>query len=429
MKNFIGILLLMLIVAPLYPQEIIKLEDCYKLAADNYPIKPQIENYEKLSKLNIENIATAYMPEISLVAKVQYQSDVTKVNIDIPIPNMPAIEVPEPPKEQLSAGISVNQLLWDGGISSGRKDLEKVSNEINRQNIEIEINSLKFRINDLFFNVILIDKNIELFNNMIGDLNSKLQKLGPAVENGVMLESNLEVLKAEIIKVQQSINELESARKTSIDILSEITGKKISHDAEFKLPEINTEKLPEASKERPEYKLFDLTKKQVNSSERIIDAKTLPKISFYGQAMYGRPGLNMFDDEFKPYYIAGLQASWKFFNWGESSRDKEINEIRKDIIETQEDNFERSIRISTRQFLNDIELNKELAKQDGQIIELRRKVADNASEQLDNGVITATDYLTEKNSELRAEILMQKREIEIIKAKVKYLTQIGMELN
>ena len=62
---------------------------------------------------------------------------------------------------------------------------------------------------------------------------------------------------------------------------------------------------------------------------------------------------------------------------------------------------------------------------DHEIIELRKRVAQTASSQLDNGVITSTDYVKRVNDAIQAEIKLKTHEIQLVQAKVNYNATLG----
>ena len=69
--------------------------------------------------------------------------------------------------------------------------------------------------------------------------------------------------------------------------------------------------------------------------------------------------------------------------------------------------------------------NKELIKKDREIIELKQKSLSSISSQLRNGTITATVYLTELNSVNQAMLLLKTHEIQLVQAKIDFLTLKG----
>ena len=66
-----------------------------------------------------------------------------------------------------------------------------------------------------------------------------------------------------------------------------------------------------------------------------------------------------------------------------------------------------------------------LISQDEQLIELQKRISKTFSNQLDNGVITVTDYLTQVNAEYLAELSLATHQIQMAYAHVNYLTILG----
>ena len=62
---------------------------------------------------------------------------------------------------------------------------------------------------------------------------------------------------------------------------------------------------------------------------------------------------------------------------------------------------------------------------DNEIIVLREKIVKEAASQLENGIITATEYLTDLNAAAQSKIDLQYHKIELAKAQVDYLTTKG----
>ena len=68
---------------------------------------------------------------------------------------------------------------------------------------------------------------------------------------------------------------------------------------------------------------------------------------------------------------------------------------------------------------------QQLVNTDQEIIELRIKVKDAAKAQLENGVITANDYLLEVNAEDKARRSYITHQLQLLQAKINYKTISG----
>jgi len=99
--------------------------------------------------------------------------------------------------------------------------------------------------------------------------------------------------------------------------------------------------------------------------------------------------------------------------------------VQNQIINTQKESFDKNIKVATAQDLAEIRKYEYLVLKDFDIIKLRKRVAQTASSQLDNGVITSTDYIQRVNDATQAEINLKTHEIQLIQAKINYQATLG----
>ncbi len=419
-KIFITISVSIIFTFQLYSANKVTLNDCYESAIKNYPTVKQIEYQKNISELKIENISSKYLPELNLFGQATYQSDVTKIVIPFP-----GIVIPQQDKDQYKAGISVDQLIWDGGIVSNSKEVEAAQSSATQKSIEADLYNLKKIINDIYFNILIIRIKIGQLEITKSDLFEKLNTIKVRISNGVLLQSNADIIEAEILKIQQAQDELFTNAASLINSLNILTKNSYELSDDFELPVPSYAPYPDTSRFRKEYELFSLNKTSLDALQGLNNAKYYPKLSVFGQAMYGRPGFNMFNPDFQTFYIVGIKASWNLWNWNITSRDNEALKIQKDILNTQEELFAMNLSISLQTHINEIDKLERMIEKDKQIIELRKKIVAQTSSQLDNGIITATEYVAEVNAEAFAVQSLEIHKIELVKTKVNYLTILG----
>ncbi len=398
--------------------------ECCRLAEENYPLKGNLKSNEMIGQLNKSNLNKNYLPEISLFSSASYQSDVTKIDIDMQLPGG-SPDFPEMPQEQYQIGINLNQLIWDGGITSSRKSMEEISAQLENSNVRTELYSLRDKVNDSCFGALIIEKQIEQLELARADLRKQLEKINSLIRNGVLLSSNADKIKAEILKIEQKIMELEAGKSTALDVLSELTGEEFDRDSELKAPEVKLDDPAAMEKRRPEYEVFRQSEKKLEEAVNLNNSKYMPKISAFGQAFYGKPGLNMFSDEFQPFYVAGIQASWNLFSWGARGNDNEVLQLKKEMVENRKKSFTKNLDAASKKYLNDIEKIEEQIEKDEEIIDLRGKIVRETESQLQNGVVTATEYLQEFNAKTRSAVDLERRKLDLIRTKIEFLTLTG----
>jgi outer membrane protein TolC len=154
-------------------------------------------------------------------------------------------------------------------------------------------------------------------------------------------------------------------------------------------------------------------------------AKILPKASLFFQGGYGKPTLDMLKNNFDWYYVAGLRLTWAISNLYTNSNENEINLLNKNIIDVQQETFSLNTNIAIEQQLIEINKLKELINVDEEIIELRTSVKESVKSQLENGVVTSSDYIRELNSEDRAKQNLAIHTIQLLMVQYKHKLTVG----
>ncbi len=79
MKRLVCILIILdfLVTGSSRAQSSISIEDCYRLAKQNYPLLKQQDLITKSKEYSIANVSTAYLPQFTVNGQATYQSAVT----------------------------------------------------------------------------------------------------------------------------------------------------------------------------------------------------------------------------------------------------------------------------------------------------------------------------------------------------------------
>ncbi len=184
-------------------------------------------------------------------------------------------------------------------------------------------------------------------------MDSKLKEVRSAVENGVQLSSNADALEAEIMRIDQQLMETRSDHATAFQMLSELTSTEIPESSRLLLPIINITSFTFENK-RFENELFDIQRSRTIMMKNMITTKWNPKFYAFGQLGYGRPGFNFLSNDFTPWWIFGAKLTWNFFNWNQNKNEKKIFDVQNDIIRTQQETFDKNLRISAEKDLSEI---------------------------------------------------------------------------
>ena len=197
-----------------FSQSTITLKMCHDSAEINFPLVNQKEKIEKINRLKQQNLKSNYYPSLNLTAKATYQSEVVEMYV-----NVPAINFPEVPKEQYSANIEINQLIYDGGNINAAKKVSQKSSLVDIQKVEVDIFKIKEQINQLYFNCLLLQENVGILNLTHETIIEQKKTITSSVNQGVVLPSELDNLDAELLRLEQQIIEIKSAKKQTLHAL------------------------------------------------------------------------------------------------------------------------------------------------------------------------------------------------------------------
>ena len=357
--------LIVLVSLGAFAQEPLTLNDCYNLVDTNYPLARQSELYEKQNAIDIEAIETDRLPELNLNAQATYQSEV----IEIPLPNTGIVP---PNKDQYRATLTVNQLIYGGGLINTSIEAETASLRTKQKQLEVNLYQLKKQINQLYFSILLSQENRALLEAKKEQLNAKLKEVQSGIKNGTILPASDKVLEAELLKINQGFIELDLNRTSLLQTLASLIGKEITSTTLLQNPEITTDLNTELY--RPELELFQLKKAQLETSDQLLSRQNLPKIYGFADGGYGNPGLNPLENAFKTFYVVGLKLNWNVFDWNATKKQRESLSINKDIIDTETSTFNLNTNIELRQQQSEIEKISGFIASDIEIIKLRKEV-------------------------------------------------------
>lgn len=399
-------------------QEQVTLTDCQNWAREYHPLLEQQSIYQQILELKLENNRTNYLPQLNLNAQATYQSDVTEIGL-----SLPSVNIPKVAKDQYKLYLDVKQNIWNGGLTKANENLEKAKEETNQQGVEVELYKVKKQVNSLFFTSFLVQQNLDLLDKKQETLEARKKQMDSAVKNGTLLKTELDQILAELVKIRQQKIELQSHRETALSALAILTGKDLN-DLQTLVIEINDISFA-GELSRPELILFEKQADVLAASSDLLQKKRNPKLFGFGQAGYGRPGLNMLNDEFDSFYLVGLGASWTVFDWKSTKREHEVIQLQQQLVITQQQQFERQINIALDGEFRKIQQIQNLLESDRELIELQERITKSAASKLENGTITASDYLQDLNAELAARITFETHKVQLEATKINYRNILG----
>ena len=398
----------------------LSLQTCYRLARQNNPMSHQLPLEDHITNLKTENTKKGYLPQLSLNGKATYQNDVTSVPIKVPGVTPVTIS-----KDQYQAALNLSQPIYDGGNVASQLKLDRLDGKINNQSVEVSLYQIHNQVNGLYFKILLLKKNEASLDLMKKQLQKRIDMVRSQVKNGALLPGSQDALEAEMLKTEQSISGIESDKQAAYASLGELIGRDLSSEPDLQLPKQLIEENTQSKWVRPEYKLFRLQRDKLQQMGEQTKVAYRPHVSAFAEGMYGRPGLNIFKNEFQANYMVGIRASWKLWDWNRSKTSREVLKLQKMNVLYNQLTFTQNLKVAVHQELGDVAKYRDMMKKDRQIIKLREKVEQQSASQLHNGVITPTEYISDLYGVYQARLAMDQHDIQWMMAKINYLTKTG----
>lgn len=412
---------LLLCTSPALAQDstLLSLEQAYDLARQNYPLIKQKGLVKQTADLTIDNLNKSFLPQVTLSGQATYQSEVTSVPIKIP-----GMDIPVPSKDQYRIQAEATQLLYDGGTVKAQKNVQQVNALVEDQRAEVDLYKVKERINQFYLGILLLDEQLKQTELVKKDIQLGIKRVTAQVNNGTAFRSNQLVLEAELLKAEQRTIELKATRKGWLEVLSLFLNQTLPENTALQTPAVRNYIMAPGIN-RPELKLFTYQDSLFKTQNQLVSAKNRPRTSLFVQGGYARPGLNMLKNEFDWFYIGGVRLNWSLGNLYTTKKERQLLAVNQRMVDVQKDLFLLNTNTQLKQQQSELNKLQQLITTDEQIIDLRSKVKEAANAQLENGVITANDFLREVNAEDQARLALIAHRLQWLQAQINYETISG----
>ena len=368
----------------------ISLDTCLAKAKANYPL---IKNHLLITQsyeYSLSNAAKGYLPQFLIMGQVTYQSDVPNIQTNIPGVTRPLLD-----KDQYKVYGEINQSIFDGGVIKNQRNIQSSQRAIDFKKLELDLYSLNERIYQLYFGILLLDEQLKQNELFRSDIELGLKRVKALVKDGAALKSNEDILKADLLRVEQKSTELKALRLAFAQMLAAFIGEDVTSETALELPK---EVLVSNEINRPELGLFSSQKSLIEAQQGLLGARNLPKLNLFLQGGYAKPGFDFFKNELVWYYIGGVRLNWNFSGYYTLGKEKKMLGINSQMISVQQETFLFNTNNNLRLQQAELDKFRVLLNSDKEILTLRKRIAERSLVQLENGIIQASDYMRELNA-------------------------------
>jgi outer membrane protein TolC len=403
--------LLLVLAWPASAQQNITLETCLARLEQHLPTGRQTALIQQANQAAIRQLRTGYLPQATLNATATWQTEVTSVPI-----SLPGIEIASLSRDQYRATLDVNQVIWDGGLTNGSIQVQQAQSATEQQRVRTELYAAREQVITLYCAALLAQKQADILVANRADLLSRQTRLQEQVNNGTAIPASVQLVQARLLELDQQQTDLEARRRACIEALNLLCGLSIHQQDVLTAPVVRS--AASTAIQRPELTLISLQQRSLEAQESLIDARKRPRISAIATLGYARPGLNFLSNEFSPYGIFGMTARWNLqqFYTGTPGLERQQLRVQNERLAAQRDQFLLLTEVKSIQQTRETDRLRQVLAQDQQLIALREQIAKTYEVQLDNGVITPSEYLTEVTQVTTARLSAALHEIQLIQA-------------
>ena len=212
-------------------QDTLRLMELQAAAVRSDPRGAQVDLHRSATELRLAVLGSERLPQLGLNGWASHQSDITS-----PTFNLPGTSFPDLPKTRWESTIDVQQLLYDGGRISRRRDLERARLAEAEAEVRTELYGLRSEVNSAFFAAFLLTQRSAEFDALIADLDARLAAVRARVDARTAHRRDAAEVEAERVRALLQRDEARARRRAALATLAELTGRRLDTTTVLLLP-------------------------------------------------------------------------------------------------------------------------------------------------------------------------------------------------
>lgn len=441
-KKILYICLLLANIALTASAQKLTIDDCLRMARNTYPLIKQYDVVDKISHYTIENANKAWLPQPTILADGMYVSQVSNLNLDVPSADVLGLswgtvngqkmlglfhfdsskfQMPHAPRYQYRAGLKVDQTLWDGGQIKATRNQLKAESEVKHSQLDVAMHDLDRKVCQVFLSALLASHQLELNANMEKELDGNYKTVETAYKNGLVTHADVDAVKVEILNMEKQRQQIQAVQEEYLHVLGILIGSEkelasdclVCPDTETLISSVCHSSIIDLK--HPELLLLDAQRELIDTRQKLNNTNLLPRIGMFVAGGLGNPGLNMFNDKFTTFYMAGVKLTWNLGGLYTHKNEDRIYELSRRDLSLQKDVFLFNSRMDLTKNSREIEKYKEILAKDNDITALRNNIKRASESKMRNGTITVADLMRDINAEIQARQECVLHEVELLK--------------
>ncbi len=330
--------------------------------------------------------------------------------------------------------LGVQQLLYDGGAiaASERAASDRIDmNEAQRRAAALTTERAALLA---FWSVVASGKTLEADREAVTEAAAHRQVVEARVRQGMALEvdelrASLRVSQAVMDTVSRTAEHrrAEAAFRAIVDIdPSEPLNLAWDDEADPCAPAaIDTTGL---AGRRPEFRTFDAMMRTADDAAERARAQSRPRVGLLAAANYGRPGLNLPENNWMHWFSAQVNVSWNVWDWGVAERNAEQAELDRRKAAEERADFARNLHRALVEVAAVYDEAVEHARLAAEAERVARAQLDSVTAAYRAGAATETDYGASHAAFTRASLEAAAAQVNCRLARVDLRYTLGMSI-
>ena len=406
------------------------LPEARRLAVENYPL---IRDYNLISlteQFTLENASKAWLPQVGVGGQATWQTGVAAYpDVLREMLSQRGLSLKGMGKFQWKGQAQIEQMIWDGGRIKASQDVVAREAEESRISNDVELYRLRGRIDDIYFGLLLLAQQKEAVTSSVSLLQANLDRVNSLVRNGAAMQSDADVIEAELLCANQQLLSIEESMKAYRSVLSLYVGPRADEPLEepiaMAVPMANDSHL------RPERRLMAARRATLDARSAMVRRDCMPQVGAFAQGYFGYPGMNFMEAMMSrnPSFnvMVGVSVKWNIGSLYTRKNKLLSLQASADRIDVAQQVFDFNIDVQVSQERIEIERLRKISESDASIVELRGRVRKASEARLREGIVEPTSLLLRITDEKNAIISANSHRIEYLKALYQLQNTLNVE--
>jgi outer membrane protein TolC len=275
-------------------------------------------------------------------------------------------------KHNFDFKVALYQPIYTGGVLQNMVRLDLIKSAIEKNQTFLSKIMAAAAVKGSYFNYRLMTSQLNSLNLLIKELKLHYKKQRDYYREELIKKSDLLETEA---KLQEQI-------LISEDLKLSIQKEKINFKSlcNYNLEEIEknyseaihnlTDSLAYFKAFHPIVESLDEKIRMLALKEKTIKGEYHPQIGGFAEVHYGKPGIDMFANQWSFYFQGGINVSYKIFNWNKKKRDIQIVHYEMEKLKNNKADFIRNVEMTLEQLFSAVQSSQSKLATINQLIEI-----------------------------------------------------------